>query len=243
MKKIISIDSLTRIIPKLKTKGKKIVLCHGVFDLLHIGHIKHFKEAKNLGDILVITLTPDRFVNKGPNKPAFDEKLRLEAIAALDVVDFVALNISPTAVALIQKLIPDIYCKGTDYKNHRNDISNQIRNEIKAVRKVGGKVVYTDVITFSSSKLLNQYSDIYTDQQKSLINRIKKKYQFSQIEDSIKAFKKAKVLIIGETIIDQYIFCETLGTFQDPVGIFTGLEITSDILVNLVNLLKLIPCQ
>ena len=210
-KKIVSIENLKKIVSKLKAKRKKIVLCHGVFDLLHIGHIKHFKEAKNLGDILVVTLTPDRFVNKGPNKPAFDEKLRLEAIAALDVVDFVALNISPTAVVPIQKLIPDIYCKGSDYKNHRNDISNQIRNEIKAVRKVGGKVVYTDVITFSSSKLLNQYSDIYTDQQKSLINRIKKKYQFSQIEDSIKAFKKAKVLIIGETIIDQYIFCETLG--------------------------------
>ena len=91
-------------------------LCHGVFDLLHIGHIKHFKEAKNLGDILVVTLTPDRYVNKGPGRPAFNEKLRLEAIAALDVVDFVALNTSHTAVVPIQKLKPNFYCKGSDYK-------------------------------------------------------------------------------------------------------------------------------
>ena len=85
-KKIISIENLKKVILKLKDKRKKIVLCHGVFDLLHIGHIKHFEEAKNLGDVLVVTLTPDRFVNKGPGRPAFGEIHRAEAIAALDVV-------------------------------------------------------------------------------------------------------------------------------------------------------------
>ena len=143
-KKIVSIENLKKIVSKLKAKRKKIVLCHGVFDLLHIGHIKHFKEAKNLGDILIVTLTPDKFVNKGPNKPVFNEKLRLEAIAALDVVDFVVLNISPTAMLPIQKLKPNIYCKGPDYKNHRNDISGQIKNEINVVKKIGGKISYTN---------------------------------------------------------------------------------------------------
>ena len=71
MKKIVSIEVLEKIISKLKAKGKKVVLCHGVFDLLHIGHIKHFKEAKNQGDVLIVTLTPDKYVNKGPNRPAF----------------------------------------------------------------------------------------------------------------------------------------------------------------------------
>ena len=153
LKKIISIENLKKIILKLKARRKKIVLCHGVFDLLHIGHIKHFKEAKNLGDVLVVTLTPDRFVKKGPNKPVFNEKLRLEAIAAMDVVDFVSLNTSPTAVTPIQKLKPNIYCKGIEYKIHRNDISGQIENEINMVKKVGGKIIYTNAITFSSGKL------------------------------------------------------------------------------------------
>ena len=173
-KKIISIKNLKKVVLKLKAKRKKIVLCHGIFDLLHIGHIKHFKEAKKLGDVLVVTLTPDRFVNKGPSKPVFNEKLRLEAIAALDVVDFVSLNTSPTAIVPVQELKPNIYCKGPDYKNHRNDISGQIKNEINMVKKIGGKIIYTNAITFSSSKLLNKYGDIYTDQHKSLINRIKK---------------------------------------------------------------------
>ena len=61
--KIFLLENLKKILVKEKSKGKKIVLCHGVFDLLHIGHIKHFKEAKRLGDILVVTLTPDLYVN------------------------------------------------------------------------------------------------------------------------------------------------------------------------------------
>tara|TARA_Y100000590_G_scaffold460636_1_gene620385 strand:- start:243 stop:1769 length:1527 start_codon:yes stop_codon:yes gene_type:complete len=211
MKKIVSIETLGKITSKLKDKKKKIVLCHGVFDLLHIGHIKHFKEAKSLGNVLVVTITPDKFVNKGPGRPAFNEKLRLEAIASLGVVDYVSLNTSQTAVLPIQKLKPNIYCKGPDYKNMYNDISGQIKNEIRAVKKVGGKIIYTDDIAFSSSKLINKYGSVYSDQQKVLINKIKKKYKFYHIRKLIDSFKKAKVLVIGETIIDQYVFCEALG--------------------------------
>ena len=224
-KKIISIENLKKVILKLKIKRKKIVLCHGVFDLLHIGHIKHFKEAKELGDILVVTITPDRFVNKGPGKPFFKEQLRLEAIAALKDVDFVSLNTSSTAIIPIRKLKPDIYCKGSDYKDHTNDISGQIKNEIISVKKIGGKIVYTDDITFSSGKLVNKYSNIYTDKQKSLISRIKKKFKFLQIKKLIENFKKIKVLVIGETIIDQYVFCEALGkSGKEPVLAFRDLD-------------------
>ena len=73
MKKIYTLDKLKNISFSLKKKSKKIVLCHGVFDLLHIGHINHFKEAKSLGDILFVSITADEFVNKGPSKPLFHE--------------------------------------------------------------------------------------------------------------------------------------------------------------------------
>ena len=209
--KIFSLEKLQKFIVKEKLKKKKIVLCHGVFDLLHIGHIKHFKEAKQNGDILVVTLTPDIFVNKGPNRPAFNEKLRMEALASLDDIDYVALNSTPTATNIIYKLKPHIYCKGPDYKSHKNDISGQIKNEIKAVKSVKGKIIYTKDLTFSSSKLINQYGNIYSDLQKSFIKKIKKNYTFSRIRSLIDYFKKIKVLVIGETILDQYIFCEGLG--------------------------------
>ena len=74
--KITSIENLKKITFKQKSKKKKIVLCHGVFDLLHIGHIKHFNEAKKYGDVLVVTLTPDAYVDKGPKRPAFMEQIK-----------------------------------------------------------------------------------------------------------------------------------------------------------------------
>ena len=125
-KKIVSIEDLSRIIKLKKSKGRKIVHCHGVFDLLHIGHIKHFQEAKSSGDILVVTVTPDKYVNKGPKRPAFTSKLRLEAIAALESVDYVAENKWPTAVETIQLLKPNIYFKGPDYKDSNSDIRIQL---------------------------------------------------------------------------------------------------------------------
>ena len=84
--KIKSLDNIANEISKLK-KSNKIIHCHGVFDLLHIGHIKYFQKAKSFGDILVVTITPDHHVQKGPGRPAFKEKHRAEGIAALDVVD------------------------------------------------------------------------------------------------------------------------------------------------------------
>ena len=103
--KIVTIENLEKIIKNLKFKKKRIILCHGVFDLLHVGHIKHFQEAKSLGDILVVTITSSRYVNKGPSRPAFNDKLRLEALAALNVVDYVSVNFNPTATQLIKKIL------------------------------------------------------------------------------------------------------------------------------------------
>ena len=91
-KKIVPLKDLSKISKLNQSKGNIVVLCHGVFDLLHVGHIKHFQSAKKEGDILIVTLTPDKYVNKGPNRPAFTTQLRLEAIAALESVDFVAEN-------------------------------------------------------------------------------------------------------------------------------------------------------
>ena len=155
--KIFSLENLRKVLLKEKSKRKKIVLCHGVFDLLHIGHIKHFEEAKKMGDILVVTLTPDVHVNKGPKRPTFNEKLRAEAIASLSMINYVALNTTSTALNVIQKIKPDIYCKGPDYKNHKNDISGQIKNESAGIKKVGGKVPLQNHYLVLELQLPTQY--------------------------------------------------------------------------------------
>src|SRR5262245_49633185 len=85
-KKIIKFEDIYQVL-SLELLNKTVVQCHGVFDLLHIGHIKHLHHAKSIGDILVVTITADIFVNKGPGKPYFSEYLRAEALAALSCVD------------------------------------------------------------------------------------------------------------------------------------------------------------
>tara|TARA_B100000795_G_scaffold268570_1_gene255793 strand:+ start:2687 stop:4204 length:1518 start_codon:yes stop_codon:yes gene_type:complete len=209
--KIYSLKNLAKILQKDKSRSKKIALCHGVFDLLHVGHIKHLETAKKLADKLVVTLTADKFVNKGPGRPVFNETLRSEAIAALEAVDYVAINDSSTAVNPIKIIKPNVYCKGKDYKNPKDDITGEIKNEINAVKKNKGQVVYTQELTFSSSRLINRSTNFYSDNQRRIIRKINRSTDFKKIKTDIDNFKKLKILVIGETIIDQYNFCEVIG--------------------------------
>ena len=160
MSKLLSFDTLIQTIQTLKKDSKTIVHCHGVFDLLHIGHIKYFEEAKSMGDILVVTLTEDRYVNKGPNRPAFNHHLRAEAIVALACVDFVAINQWPTAIETLEKLQPTFYVKGPDYKQHSNDLTGNIVHEKSMVEQYGGQIAYTTTPLFSSSSLINNYFSV-----------------------------------------------------------------------------------
>ncbi len=177
-KKIFNLDELAGIIKKKKINGKIIVQCHGVFDLLHIGHINHFNTCKKFGDILVVTVTPDKYVNKGPNRPAFRENLRVNALAALKVIDYIAINDSSTAVNAIKKIKPNFYCKGKDYSKNIDDITGKINDEKKAIKSVGGEFKITEDILFSSSKLINQFLEINTDIQKDFLKIVKKKNKF-----------------------------------------------------------------
>ena len=218
MKKIYTLEDLAKIVSKLKNKSRSVVLCHGVFDLLHIGHIKHLKKAKALGDKLVVTITADRFVNKGPGKPLFNQRLRAEAIASLEMVDFVAINESPTAINLIKIIKPSIYCKGKDYKNSKDDVTGEIKNELKELKKYNGKVVFTHELTFSSSRLINSETDFYSDKHKKILKKIKQVYSFKDVKKTVDNFSKLKILVIGETIIDQYNFCEAIGkSGKEPI--------------------------
>jgi len=209
---------LSDILKKHKSNGKKIVLCHGVFDLLHIGHIRYFEEAKLSGDILIITVTPDRYVNKGPHRPAFNEILRAEAIAALDCVDFVAINQWATAIETIKTLNVDVYAKGSDYKDSNNDITGNISKEEDAIKSIGGEIIFTDDIVFSSTNLINKYISIYEPKIKNYLDDIAGKFSIEKINSFLENSKSLKVLVIGETIIDEYQYGELLGkTSKEPI--------------------------
>jgi rfaE bifunctional protein nucleotidyltransferase chain/domain len=155
MKSLIDKNILKKL-SNLKDKKKKIVLCHGVFDLVHLGHIEHFKSAKNFGDYLIVSLTQDRFIKKGPGRPLFNEQQRMEFLRNIKIIDQVILSKTESSIDVINLIKPDFYVKGPDYKNYFKDKTKKIILEEKAVKKNGGKIKFTNDIKFSSSNILNQ---------------------------------------------------------------------------------------
>ncbi|RJX34030.1 MAG: hypothetical protein C4525_07795 [Desulfarculus sp.] len=154
--KIRDLHELSETLAQLKAEGKKVGLCHGCFDLMHPGHIKHLQAAKSQCDVLVVTLTPDQWVDKGPNRPVFNQLLRAESLAALECVDFVAINKWPTAEDTLRLLRPDLYFKGQEFATLR-DKTGKIQKEACVLKEIGTELRCTQEIVFSSSKLLNKY--------------------------------------------------------------------------------------
>ena len=138
--KIFSLPKIASKSSALKAEGKKIVLCHGTFDLMHIGHLRYLKAAKKFGDILFVTITADAHVLKGPGRPVFSETLRSEMLANLEIVDFVAVIHDQSALPSIISIKPNYYIKGIEYKNENEDITGKISIEVKEVEKYGGKL-------------------------------------------------------------------------------------------------------
>ena len=217
--KIYTLEQLASKLEIERSSGKRITQCHGVFDLLHIGHIRHFEQAKKFGDILVVTVTPDEYVNKGPHRPAFSQDFRIEAIAALECVNYVAVTRSPAAVDAILTLKPDIYAKGAEYSNRDQDITGQIVHEENAVLSVGGKLGFTDdAVVFSSTNLINRHMPIYPKEVQDHLAYLSDNYTIEGVLSYLENARNLKVLVLGEAIIDDYHYAETIGSpSKEPI--------------------------
>ncbi|MBU3630061.1 PfkB family carbohydrate kinase [Polynucleobacter sp. AP-Melu-500A-A1] len=209
--KIVDIEMLGDIASKFKAGGKRIVLCHGAFDLLHTGHIRHLQSARQSGDVLIVTTTADQYIKKGPGRPVFNEHLRAENLAALECVDYVAIIHGPTAEEALKIIKPAVYAKGSDYKSHTQDITGNIVLEQTAVEKYGGKILFTDEITFSSSNLLNAHFDVFTPEIKEFLLTFKVNHSENLLKDLVSSLSDLNVLVVGDSIIDEYQYCSPLG--------------------------------
>jgi rfaE bifunctional protein nucleotidyltransferase chain/domain len=215
--KVHTLESLAAVLERHRAEGRRVVHCHGVFDLLHVGHVRHFEQARKLGDLLVVTLTPDRFVNKGINRPAFTEALRAEVLASLGCVDYVAINRWPTAVETIHLLRPHLFVKGSEFRNLQDTIGH-VSKEGEAIRAVGGEIAFTEDITYSSSALINQYLSQFPEPVREFLTDFAVRYPAEEVLAPLRAAADLKVLVVGETIIDEYAYCEAIGkSGKEPV--------------------------
>ena len=195
---------------RLRAAETRIALAHGVFDLLHMGHVRHLEEARSHGDCLIVSITPDRFVNKGPGRPVFEELMRAEMLAAMSSVDWVVINDEPTAEVMIETVKPQAYVKGPDYVRAEDDVSGKINVERALVEQYGGQIVFTDDITFSSSELINRHFSPFAPDVRTFIDGMRDAGQKQPLLDLLDRVEGLRVLVVGETVLDEYRYVQPM---------------------------------
>jgi rfaE bifunctional protein nucleotidyltransferase chain/domain len=202
--KVRTLDEVAQITEHLRVSGKAVVQAHGTFDLLHLGHVRHLEAARKLGDVLIVTVTADRFVNKGPGRPVFSAELRAEMLATLEYVDWVAINDAADAVNAIEKVRPSIYIKGQDYQNPQGDITGKITLERNAVEAHGGRIHFTDEVMFSSSELINRHINVFEPHVREHLDTLRQDGGLNELLELIDRVRDYRVLVVGDAIMDEY---------------------------------------
>ena len=215
--KLLLLDDLIEEVKSLKQEGKVVVQTHGVFDLIHPGIIKHLDLSKNEGDVLLVTIIKDKDVRRGPGRPFFSEDYRIASIASLEQVDFVCLVDDEEPFGCVRRINPDVFTKGQALTEHDRKIHKILYEEKKEFLFGKSRICETDVFSFSPSmvttglSIINNFLDIYSDETQSFIKTFSKKYSFEEISKKIDGLKNLKVLLIGDGIIDEYHYCESMG--------------------------------
>ncbi len=157
--KIKTLEKLSRIAKKFKSQGKKVVLAHGVFDLIHWGHIHYLKEAKKCGGVLVVSVVNDKYVDKSDvaKRPLlFNQKIRTSWLAELETVDFVVLSDATGPWKVMHAIKPDFYAKGSDSKNRLKNKNSGLWQDKLEIEKLGGKLVFIKSLPIHSTDIINK---------------------------------------------------------------------------------------
>jgi len=209
--KLKTIEELAEITRIARADGETVVLAHGTFDLVHVGHLRHLRLARREGTMLIVTITADAFVNKGPGRPVFSEHMRAEMLASLDIVNYVGIQHAPMAIDAIKTIRPDVYVKGGEYKIPDDDITGGIVSERHAIEAHGGRIVFTEDITFSSSSLINRHLSAFDPALDHFLEAEREKGSLAALLALLDKVKNFRVLIVGDAILDDYKYVSAIG--------------------------------
>ncbi|MCC7388075.1 MAG: adenylyltransferase/cytidyltransferase family protein [Phycisphaerales bacterium] len=206
-RKILSHKDLLASRATARAAGRRVVHCHGCFDIVHPGHIRHLKFAKSLGDLLLVSITGDHEMTKGDGRPLIPQELRAENLAELDCVDWVFVEPRPTAADLLAEVQPDVYIKGREYETNADP---RFRAEREAVERSGGRVVFSsgDVV-FSSTALIAAMEssvDPFHHRLTQLLARTD--MQPDRLLETLTGLRGKRLVVLGEVIRDTYLFCD-----------------------------------
>lgn len=209
--KIQTLDELSATAASARSDGRRVVLAHGVFDLVHIGHVRHLESARRHGDVLIVVVTGDAHIKAGAGAPTFSDALRAEMLGALEYVDFVGVHHGPDALPVIEAIRPDAYVKGADYADTSTDVADTIVEERRAVEAHGGHLVFTDEVTSSSAQLINRYFSTLDPSVRDYLDGFRAEHPADEIVGLLERIKDYRVLVIGDAIVDEYQYVVPMG--------------------------------
>lgn len=208
--KILIFDDLIAKVRDLQKQGKVVVQSHGVWDLIHPGNLRHLKGAKSQGDILVVTIIKDEHVRRGPGRPVFPDKFRAESVASLELVDYVSVVEDKVPFQCLEWLKPNVFAKGQTHSERDSEVDHAIFEEERFLKNDITRLYLTEGFSASSSNLTSRLLNLYPPETKHFLNEFAQRYNFQQVQEYIESLSDLKVLLIGDTIVDEYIYCDSL---------------------------------
>lgn len=223
-RKIVDLETLLERVRAVRSAGRTVVQCHGCFDIVHPGHLRYLEFARRQGDLLIVSLTGDAGVDKGAERPYIPQNLRAENLAALEFVDLVYIDPEPSAERLLDLVRPDCYVKGAEYEHSRDPRFLAERN---VVERHGGKMIFSsgDVV-FSSTRLIAELPSA-ADGETYRLELTCSRYGIDQssIRATCERFAELNVLVVGDVILDRYVYCDAIGVASEaPVMSLSHLD-------------------
>ncbi len=226
-RKILDCADLAQILREQRSRGRTVVQCHGCFDIVHPGHLRYLQFARQLGDVLVVSLTGDAAVAKGPDRPYLPQELRAENLAALEFVDWVVIDPHPTAAELLALLRPDVYVKGREYAASSDP---RFVRECETVERYGGRVVFhSGEVVFSSTAMIRSLEhdeDLEAVRLRAVCAR--NEITLPSAQETLARFAGVRVMVVGDLVRERYISCDAGQTADDaPILTLTRLDTRS----------------
>jgi len=192
-----------------RPRVNKVIMCHGTFDLVHPGHIRHLMYAKDHADVLVASLTSDSHINKANFRPFVPQDLRAMNLAALECVDYVIIDDNETPIENLKFIQPDFFAKGYEYS--AEGIHPKTREEMAVIESYGGELLFTpgDLVLSSSAIIETTPPNLATEKLLALLHS--EGLDFGDLKTALTKLKGVKVHVVGDTIVDSYTYCSLVG--------------------------------
>jgi rfaE bifunctional protein kinase chain/domain/rfaE bifunctional protein nucleotidyltransferase chain/domain len=192
-----------------RPRVNKVIMCHGTFDLVHPGHIRHLMYAKDHADVLVASLTSDSHINKANFRPFVPQDLRAMNLAALECVDYVVIDDNATPIENLKFIQPDFFAKGYEYSEE--GIHPKTREEMVAIESYGGELLFTpgDLVLSSSAIIETTPPNLATEKLLALLHS--EGLNFGDLRTGLEKLRGVKVHVVGDTIVDSYTYCTLIG--------------------------------